>query len=470
MKEKYKIYLLLFISTCLLCLFTYFAFHGYDEFHQAVSRRIDLVFNTIQILPGSAGLHSKEPQIDSVQGKALESKDFDQSYLEAGNVKVITPQIYGAIGNGIADDTIAMQKAINSLPEGGTLTIPPGKYKCNINITKSNITIIGERGHYRKGSYIEPADLTKPCVQIGNGSDPVRNIKLENLTLMGTNKTEDKKSVGLRINGGSYLYFDDLNVERFGSNNIEVTSGNMPTCYIYFNNMKSEQSHKSNIFADFGKSFVTAFYINNFSNEIGWVKSSRCITLKGNVSLQCTNGWIEAKHYQGIDLYDTSTLDLLNVSIDSANSKDVLVKQFDQEESRVYGVFTLDGKLENRLNITIPYYGLGYFPNYTTLRDPIIQGSIFFVDKYNAYTEEDYKPSFDNRIELKSGKIFFSADGKQFYFDSGTGQLRDFATHGGPTANRPSNPIKYQQYYDNDLKKLIIYDGKEWRDALGNIE
>lgn len=42
---------------------------------------------------------------------------------------------YGAVGNGIADDTVAIQAAVDALTEGGQLFFPPGKYKLTDEIT-----------------------------------------------------------------------------------------------------------------------------------------------------------------------------------------------------------------------------------------------------------------------------------------------------------------------------------------------
>ncbi|WP_432407048.1 glycosyl hydrolase family 28-related protein [Wukongibacter sp. M2B1] len=383
--------------------------------------------------------------------------------------KIVTPQMFGAIGDGNADDTIAMQEAIDKLEEGETLTIPPGKYKCNINIFKSNITIVGERGQYYKGSYLSPVDITKPCITIGNGKDYLGNISLNNITLLGTNEASDSDSVGLKLYGAQSLYFNELNIQNFGSNNVEIDSGNIPNSYIYFNNFRTANSHKSCFYVDFGVTWSTAIYINNFSFQVGKSNDSRCITLKGKACLNCSNGWIESSNYKGIDLYDLSKIQLTNVAIDSGNSNDVLVKQFDQEVSRLCGLFTIDGKIENSLGIKIPSLGKAYFPDYVTLRDPIVHGRIYFIDKYNINSEEDYDPSYDNRVELKDGKIYFAADGSQFYFDSKTRQLKDYAIDGGDKASRPSNPIQYQQYYDTSLNKVIIYDGNNWRDSMGGI-
>lgn len=38
---------------------------------------------------------------------------------------------------------------------------------------------------------------------------------------------------------------------------------------------------------------------------------------------------------------------------------------------------------------------------------------------------------------------------------------------GGTTANRPTSPLNYSQYFDTDLGKPIWYDGSGWVDATG---
>ena len=58
----------------------------------------------------------------------------------------ISPDNFGAVGDGIANDTAALQAAIDSLPSGGTLTIPAGKvyrHSSLLRITKPGVTING---------------------------------------------------------------------------------------------------------------------------------------------------------------------------------------------------------------------------------------------------------------------------------------------------------------------------------------
>ena len=45
---------------------------------------------------------------------------------------------YGAIGDGVADDAAAIQDAIDSLPNGGTVFFPTGTYKCLSGLTIAN--------------------------------------------------------------------------------------------------------------------------------------------------------------------------------------------------------------------------------------------------------------------------------------------------------------------------------------------
>jgi hypothetical protein len=59
--------------------------------------------------------------------------------------ETVSVKDFGAVGDGVANDTAAIQAAINSLgAEGGEIIIPAGRYICTNNLTtKSNVSIVG---------------------------------------------------------------------------------------------------------------------------------------------------------------------------------------------------------------------------------------------------------------------------------------------------------------------------------------
>lgn len=67
---------------------------------------------------------------------------------ELSDLKVfVTPQMFGAVGDGIANDTLAIERAIESLAEGGILYFPKGTYLMTgkeVVIDKPHITFAGD--------------------------------------------------------------------------------------------------------------------------------------------------------------------------------------------------------------------------------------------------------------------------------------------------------------------------------------
>ena len=64
----------------------------------------------------------------------------------------ISARSFGAVGDGVADDTAALQAAISFLPEGGRLFFPPGAYRTLPLALKSHITLEFAEGAVLLGS------------------------------------------------------------------------------------------------------------------------------------------------------------------------------------------------------------------------------------------------------------------------------------------------------------------------------
>lgn len=104
-------------------------------------------------------------------------------YLEDQTIALITPEMYGAKGDGIADDTNALQQCIKN----GANIVLTGTYKITSPLSfyqRNNITIIG-------GKITRDANQTFNTI-VGDGAS---NIRLVNITLDGNGNDRDMEYV-----------------------------------------------------------------------------------------------------------------------------------------------------------------------------------------------------------------------------------------------------------------------------------
>lgn len=147
---------------------------------------------------------------------------------------------YGAMGDGVADDTLAIQDAIADwmavldIDAGAVLLFPPGKYRhtstLNIAFTK-HITGTAKISGY--GALLASEVSSGPALKIERvGARYIRNLTTEGLMLDGTNHT-DTASALLELNGGPdnlgafyRLSLRDIVCEHFAGNGI-LLDGNV---------------------------------------------------------------------------------------------------------------------------------------------------------------------------------------------------------------------------------------------------
>jgi hypothetical protein len=113
--------------------------------------------------------------------------EFDAHKAETVNIKYAP---YNAVGDGITDDTAAIIAAIASVPAGGTLYIPIGKFKITNTITINKAISIKGEGP-ASCIWISLTDNTKQAVIIGSpfAIGNSENQRYEDFAVMGGNNS-----------------------------------------------------------------------------------------------------------------------------------------------------------------------------------------------------------------------------------------------------------------------------------------
>jgi hypothetical protein len=135
------------------------------------------------------------------------ASDLDQSLKEIKSKKFmdfVNVKNFGAVGDGVTDDTVAIQNAIDYLKNNSTLYFPSGEYKIFNNVffkNLDNIDIIGNSKSkiIKKGFIIENSN----------------NIKIKNINFKGIDFGNTQIIYGLRI---------------IDSNNIKIVDNIFDSC------------------------------------------------------------------------------------------------------------------------------------------------------------------------------------------------------------------------------------------------
>ena len=142
-------------------------------------------------------------------GESTPTYSWEQTDVQPGggsaDLPWVTPQDYGAVGDGVTDDTTAIRSAFNAVNTagGGTVFFPKGVYVITPTIRiYSNTTVIGD-----KGESIVIVDQTYAqsgaMFQIGNstsGAATTTNVHVRGMTFRGSETYGDPQG-GLGIMG-----------------------------------------------------------------------------------------------------------------------------------------------------------------------------------------------------------------------------------------------------------------------------
>lgn len=143
---------------------------------------------------------------------------------------------FGAVGDGIADDTVAIGNAKNSLPAaGGTLFFPRGAYLCDtVFVDGAVLNGVTIRGAGRGNTIIKHKSNGDPCIQFNNATD----CQVFDLTIDGALQTSSPKAHGIYAAGDTRLAVDRVEIKTtwlsgvYGPSNIgsSVTRSSIHNC------------------------------------------------------------------------------------------------------------------------------------------------------------------------------------------------------------------------------------------------
>lgn len=124
---------------------------------------------------------------------------------------------FGAVGDGVANDTAAIQAAINATPSGATLLVNPGNYRLTAELTIPRpMRLMATAG----GAQLSMATTNTNHIRIGDGTLATRNARLnvsiEGLTFApASGVTAFTSGACIRVQYGAFLVIDDCDF--FGS-------------------------------------------------------------------------------------------------------------------------------------------------------------------------------------------------------------------------------------------------------------
>jgi len=99
---------------------------------------------------------------------------------------IINVRQYGALGNGVIDDTVAIQTAINALTVGSVLLFPPGNYEITDTLDMTNLTHVTIQGNQafietRAGSNFTNKGMLNLC---GTYYSSIENLNIDSSILV----------------------------------------------------------------------------------------------------------------------------------------------------------------------------------------------------------------------------------------------------------------------------------------------
>lgn len=381
--------------------------------------------------------------------------------LKQSNLSIINVKDYGAVGDGITDDTDAIADAIDA---GNIIYFPKtaNHYRCTITLRKSNMTFIIPEGVVLDGGVFHIEGIG-PGTSDWNPGDPIQYR--ENIRVIG------KLSLTSRL--GTYyaknLFFDDVEIVADSSIYINQTAeGGSRGVHFYwgtenvFVNRMITRSTKAGesyggLFIDANPAYVTEskprnFYINELSipeskfNGIWLYEVENLYFGNVNINSPLYLG-IYADEVDNMSINQASIYDAGESSIQYQNSNNITIQNIISNNPSIFDVNNVSG---TNVNIgynqplsfaTDPFSQTGFsklnISSYNDLKDrPIISGVLSDNLEIGSgvYGLLKIKGSVGALIDFYKGSTLLGEMGME-EVDVNTSQYKFYTRSGGSTFN-----------------------------------
>ena len=183
---------------------------------------------------------------------------------------------FGAKGDGITDDTLAIQTAIDSVPAtGGTVFVPAGDYRISnsIAIGHDNTILTGE-GAASIIRLMDNANVAGIILPVRYSdhldvSNVVHNVTISNLTLDGNhNPIIGSGGFGIFVRQASYVTISGMIIKNWSGDGISVSNGLTPNDHVTIENSRFTGVRRNGIhIGDAANTIIRGNYITDSPSQ-----------------------------------------------------------------------------------------------------------------------------------------------------------------------------------------------------------